>query len=532
MAYHSLYLKYRPQTFTDVIGQDHVCRTLRNAVAQGKVAHAYLFCGPRGTGKTTTARVLAKALCCAASDGPTPDPCGECDACTGIRDSSLLDVVELDAASNRGIDEVRNLKEVIGFPPTWVRYKVFIIDEVHQMTKEAFNALLKTLEEPPDHAFFILATTDPQKVPITILSRCQRFDFRRVSLRDIGALLGRSCEAEGIRAEEPGLLAIARLADGCVRDAITTLDQVAAYTGGEVTLASVNEVVGAPGFDMLFALSDILARGAAAEVFAFVEGLTAEGKSYAQVLEALLGHLRNLLIARLGAATEAGLEVDAPTVKRYQEQAASFEAHALAAAIREVSRSLDEMRWNGQHRIVTEVALASIAGGFAAPQTHDETAAATPPPKRGRSRAAPAPVSEPPSEPPSPHEPPVPDEPETATEAPPEPATGEWQRVVVAVVTERPSLGSVLRESRAEASGGRLSVIFTNKFQHASFEKALGDRDTRAAVERAIEAAYGRTMGVACEFRPEARPAPASEPSLLDAVLETFEGSEVVDDAR
>ncbi|MBD3177448.1 MAG: DNA polymerase III subunit gamma/tau, partial [Armatimonadia bacterium] len=364
MAYQSLYLKYRPQAFEDVIGQEHVCQTLRNALAGGKVAHAYLFCGPRGTGKTTSARILAKALCCTSADGPTPDPCGECDACLAVRENRLLDVVELDAASNRGIDEVRNLKEVIGYQPTWARFKIFIIDEVHQMTKEAFNALLKTLEEPPEHAFFVLATTDPQKVPVTILSRCQRFDFRRVPLPQIIGLLSRISDAEGFEYQEAALATIARLADGCVRDAITTLDQVVAYTDGQVSVEAVNSVMGGAGFDLLFELSDILARGAAHEVFPFVERLISQGRSCAQVLEELLRHLRNLLIARLGAASETGLEADAETVKRYVEQSSQFDEATLASAIGRVGRALEELRWNGQHRIVTEVTLASIAGGF------------------------------------------------------------------------------------------------------------------------------------------------------------------------
>jgi DNA polymerase III subunit gamma/tau len=544
MGYQSLYLKYRPQVFDDVVGQDHVCQTLRNALAQGKVAHAYLFCGPRGTGKTTTARILAKALCCANADGPTPDPCGVCDACTGIRDGSLLDVVELDAASNRGIDEVRNLKEIIGFPPSWTRCKVFIIDEVHQMTREAFNALLKTLEEPPDHAFFILATTDPQKVPITILSRCQRFDFRRVGLRDMAGLLGRISEKESIEAPQPALLAISRLADGCVRDAITALDQVAAYSGGRVTVDAVNEIAGAPSADLLFELCGVLARREAAEVFSFVERITQEGKSYGQVLESLLMHLRNLLVTRLGAGTEETLECDAATVELYREQAALFDNPQLAEAIRQVSRALDELRWNGQHRIVTEVTLATIAVGAVAP-----AAAAAPPPARPPApkpaaapkappapARAPEPTPEPPEaaeaydEPEPEPEPPASDEPSEPPSAPA--ASTEWQRAVLAISQARPSLAAALRESRADAAGQRLLVQFASRSHLGFFERALADPDAQPAILEAVRQAFGRDLQVAAQLQGDADAAREKRPaerSLLEETLDLFPGSGVAD---
>lgn len=547
MGYQSLYLKYRPQVFDDVVGQDHVCQTLRNALAQGKVAHAYLFCGPRGTGKTTTARILAKALCCANADAPTPDPCGVCDACTGIRDGSLLDVVELDAASNRGIDEVRNLKEIIGFPPSWTRCKVFIIDEVHQMTREAFNALLKTLEEPPDHAFFILATTDPQKVPITILSRCQRFDFRRVGLRDMAGLLGRISEKESIEAPQPALLAISRLADGCVRDAITALDQVAAYSGGRVTVDAVNEIAGAPSADLLFELGDILARHDAAEVFPFVERITQEGKSYGQVLESLLTHLRNLLVTRLGAGTEETLESDAATVELFRAQAELFDNPGLAEAIRQVSRALDELRWNGQHRIVTEVTLATIAVGAVAP-----AAVAAPAPARA---AAPKPAapSKPQARPRAPEPPPGPSQPmptSTYDEPEPEPepdppasyepseppsaggASNEWQRAVLAITQARPSLASALRESRAEAEDRRLLVQFANRSHLGFFERALADPDAQPAILEAVREAFGRELQVAAQLQGDAEAAREKRPaerSLLEETLDLFPGSGVAD---
>lgn len=510
MAYQSLYLKYRPQTFDDVIGQDHVCRTLRNALAAGKVAHAYLFCGPRGTGKTTSARILAKALCCTRSDGPTPEPCGECDACVAIRENRLLDVVELDAASNRGIDEVRNLREVIGYQPTWARYRIFIIDEVHQMTKEAFNALLKTLEEPPHHAFFVLATTDPQKVPVTILSRCQRFDFRRVPLPQVVGLLARICRAEGFQYQEAALATIARLADGCVRDAITTLDQVAAYTEGEVTVVAVNTVVGAAGFDLLFELSDILARRAAGDVFPFVERLVSEGRSCAQVLEELVRHLRNLLVARLGVATETGLEADAETVRRYVAEAARFDEATLTAAIGRVGRALEELRWNGQHRVVTEVALASIAGGFAVetpqaitPGAKDSAPQVAEVPQPMRRAAAPSETEESAPDP----EPPPAEEEQADKAAGALTASQEWQRAVLAIHNARPALGAQLAQSTAHVNGDALVVSIPGSFQLDKLRDMLDEPEGRGLIENTVASVYGRPLRVVAE---PGEPPPAS----------------------
>jgi len=558
MAYQSLYLKYRPQRFADVVGQDHVCRTLRNALGQGKVAHAYLFCGPRGTGKTTTARLLAKALCCTSSPGPTQEPCNECPSCIGIREGTLLDVVELDAASNRGIDEVRNLREIIGYQPTWARYKILIVDEVHQMTKEAFNALLKTLEEPPEHAFFILATTDPQKVPVTILSRCQRFDFRRVSMPEAVALLRRMSDAEGFSAEEAALAAIARLSDGCVRDAITTLDQVAAYTDGQVSVAAVNEVVGGAGFDLLFELSDILARGAAAEVFPFVEHLVAEGKSCVQVMEELMRHMRNVLVARLGAASETGLEADAATVKRYVDQAKGFTEGRLAGAIGRVAQALDEMRWNGQHRIVTEIALVEIAGGFLGESNAPEKPAARPErPRPAARKPAPAkaasvpavvgatgrsPAAEPDAfdlRPPAP-EPPTVEPP--AADSPEEPhgsATPEWQRAVIAIVQQRARLSPALTESTASVVGDELVVSVPKSFHRDVFRGALDDPDQAAEILRIVADIYGSALRVVCEVgepgsggrkgdRQVARSGDARQ-SPVDLVLSMFDGAAILD---
>ncbi|HSF32095.1 MAG TPA: DNA polymerase III subunit gamma/tau, partial [Candidatus Tectomicrobia bacterium] len=256
MSYQVTARKWRPQTFAELVGQEHVARTLQNALRQGRIAHAYLFSGTRGVGKTTTARVLAKALNC--EQGPLPEPCNECALCQAITMGSSLDVLEIDGASNRGIDEIRDLREKIRYAPARSRYKVYIIDEVHMLTEHAFNALLKTLEEPPPQVVFIFATTEPQKVPITILSRCQRFDFRKVASAEIALCLEKIAEQESIRISREALHRIARRAEGSLRDAQTLFDQVVAFCGSEVREEDVGQLLGLAGEDQMLALLEAM----------------------------------------------------------------------------------------------------------------------------------------------------------------------------------------------------------------------------------------------------------------------------------
>lgn len=242
MEHIALYRAWRPQSFQDMVGQQHIIRTLQNAIRENRLSHAYLFSGPRGTGKTTAAKLLAKAVNC--EKGPAPEPCNECDACRRITAGAVMDVLEIDAASNRGVDEIRDLREKVKYAPTEVRQKVYIIDEVHMLTTEAFNALLKTLEEPPPHVMFILATTEPHRLPATVISRCQRFDFRRVSLDEQTQRLRVICEQEGIAAEEEAIEYIARLSDGGMRDALSILDQISSFSDGRVSYQQVLDMTG------------------------------------------------------------------------------------------------------------------------------------------------------------------------------------------------------------------------------------------------------------------------------------------------
>ncbi|MBW3622803.1 MAG: DNA polymerase III subunit gamma/tau [Armatimonadetes bacterium] len=401
MAYLALYRKYRPQTFDDIMGQQHVTRTLQNAIRQDHVAHAYLFCGPRGTAKTTTARVLAKAMNC--ENGPTSDPCDACDACIRIREGHSLDVVEIDAASNRGIDDIKLLREQVGRASAQERFKFYIIDEVHQLSADAFQALLKTLEEPPPNVIFVLATTETHRVPKTIVSRTQRFDFRRGTVKDLTDRLRYVAEREGMAHEPEALGAIARAAAGGWRDALSLLEQVSAYSPERVDLEAVNAVLGSVEENALFRLTDALASGDASVLFREVESLMSEGKEPRQLLATLGAHLRDLLWVRSGAEDAAGLYPEAAA--RYREQADRIPAPLLMSALDQIHRAESQMRWISDHRLLLELTLLRIANGggmaegdsvLGAAPAAAATAPATRPATAPRStRAAPAPAEPP-----------------------------------------------------------------------------------------------------------------------------------------
>src|SRR5262245_35899116 len=291
MSYTVLALKYRSATFDELIGQEHVAQTLKRAIESGRVAHAYLFCGTRGTGKTSMARILAKALNCEKSKGPTSEPCGKCTTCLAIARGDDIDVIEIDAASNRGIDEVRRIIENARFRPARSRFKVYIIDEVHAMTRDAFNALLKVLEEPPEHVKFIFATTEPEKVPPTILSRCQRFDFRNISTRDIAQHRKEICKSEKFKAEENALLLIAKAGAVSMRDSLSLLDRLLSVGEKELTVEMVEQLLGMPKAHSIFDLAQAIGAGDTKNVLERATKLVSAGLSTDTLVTSLADHL-------------------------------------------------------------------------------------------------------------------------------------------------------------------------------------------------------------------------------------------------
>ncbi|MBF1705276.1 MAG: DNA polymerase III subunit gamma/tau [Selenomonas sp.] len=357
MAYVALYRRWRPESFADLVGQEHISRTLSRAVTSGQTSHAYLFTGPRGTGKTSTAKILARALNCA--EGPTLTPCGVCDSCRSISDGSSMDVFEIDAASNRGIDEIRDLRESVKFAPTEGHYKIYIIDEVHMLTTEAFNALLKTLEEPPERVIFILATTEPHKVPATIQSRCQRYDFHRITVTEIRDRLIYVCKESDIAAEEDALGIIAAQADGGMRDALSILDQCMALAEGTLTAERVQEALGLVGRAWIRRMAGEIAARDAAALIAQLSELLQSGRELKQVLAELAQYFRQLMIAGVGGAVSAA-ELCAGDAEELRMDAAQFTQEEIMAILRRLNETMQELRTSPQPRIAVETLLIGL----------------------------------------------------------------------------------------------------------------------------------------------------------------------------
>lgn len=357
MSYRALYRVWRPQTFSDIVGQQHITRTLQNALQQNRFSHAYLFSGPRGTGKTSAAKVLAKAVNC--EHGPAPEPCNECTVCIQITDGSLLDVVEIDAASNRGVDEIRDLRDKVKYAPTEARTKVYIIDEVHMLTPEAFNALLKTLEEPPRHVLFILATTEPYKLPLTIISRCQRFDFRRVDAAEIVTRLGYICEQENIQIDEQALFLIARIAEGGLRDALSLLDQAYAFGDDRITEADIRAIVGTVSDSFFYELLSVIAKKDATNVLDTVSELMRQGYDPEKFTDDLLHYVRDILLVLTAPnldETKQRLAVD----DKLKKTVNWFTEDAIFAMMEEINRVRGQMKLTNQPRILLELLLVKL----------------------------------------------------------------------------------------------------------------------------------------------------------------------------
>jgi len=354
MTYQVTARKWRPMVFEDVVGQTHVTNTLVNAIKSHRVAHAYIFSGQRGCGKTTTARILAKALNCLSPNGANPD--NSCEVCLEITEGRSLDVIEIDGASNRGVEEIRNLRESVRYTPTRGKYKVYIIDEVHMLTKEAFNALLKTLEEPPPHVLFIFATTEIHKVPATILSRCQRFDFRRIALEEIIQRLQFIAREEHVSIEDDALLIIAKKGDGSLRDAQSIFDQVRAFCGNTISTEDVQRALNVVDLDLFFRVTDLIKAKDVRGGIDLVEEIVRNGYDLREFLIGLSEHLRNLLIVRTTQSTRL-LEVSEHHKKRYQTEAAHFSENDLLRLLRLSIDLENALRWSSQPRYKLEAGL-------------------------------------------------------------------------------------------------------------------------------------------------------------------------------
>jgi DNA polymerase-3 subunit gamma/tau len=350
--------RYRPQVFEDLVGQEHVARALSNAIGTERVGHAYLFTGARGVGKTSAARILSKALNCL--QGPIPVPCNQCDICQSIATGDDVDVLEIDGASNRGIDEIRQLRQNVHVRPSRARFKIYIIDEVHMLTREAFNALLKTLEEPPEHVKFIFCTTEPTKIPVTILSRCQRFDFAGISASSIGKRLSQIAEAEGIAAEPEALDILARRAAGSMRDAQSLLEQLLAFAPEQIQAAHVHAMLGTAGEERLNLLVDHIVRRDAAAALQELDDAAADGVDLSQLLEQLFGHLRDAMAAAVGCHADAFLYASPSSQEQVVEAGQRLGLETILASMQILDQTLARLRYSTQGRILAELAIVRL----------------------------------------------------------------------------------------------------------------------------------------------------------------------------
>ncbi len=359
MAFIVTARKWRPQRFDEVVGQEHITATLKNAIRNNRIAHAYLFTGPRGVGKTTTARILAKTLNCI--NQKDAEPCNECEMCRSIQSTQSMDIIEIDGASNRGIDEIRTLRDSVKYAPTKGKYKIYIIDEVHMLTKESFNAFLKTLEEPPEHSLFVFATTDIPKVPLTIISRCQRFDFRRIQLDTIKTLLSKIAENEKIKIDDKTLTIIAKKADGALRDAESFFDQIVSYCGNDIEAATVAKMLNLIDDEIYFTISDAVLEKNFKTVFEVTGTIYQNGWNFVDFMDGLIEHFRNIMTVVLSQKTDLVESADVYKA-RYIEYADKFSEGDILRILNFLNRTHQELRFTQNQKLKIEISLSHLIG--------------------------------------------------------------------------------------------------------------------------------------------------------------------------
>src|SRR4051812_7068301 len=525
----ALYRKYRPQTFEEVVGQEAVVRTLTNAITQGKVRQAYLFAGPRGTGKTSLARILAKAVNCA--HGPTPTPDGTCHACVAIANGTSLDVIEMDAASQRGIDDIRDIRDRVVLQPVEGQYKVYILDEAHQLTEAAWNALLKLIEEPPPHLLFVFCTTELQKVLPTVRSRCQTFVFQRPRLPELVRKLRLISDAEGIDVPDAALALIARGGRGAFRDAESTLDQLASATAGTITVQDVLQLLGAVEDEVLFRLCDMVVGNETAEALVFLEELSERGQDLGRLVTDLLEHLRHLLLVQHMHEVPDSLPVTDEARERLREQANQLPPATVIRLIDLLAVAVDDMRQGGDPRLPLELALvkvtrpASALPGESLPFRLERLEQGAPP-------AQPDPLqpgSEPGSRGTAP--PPAPAPPEAQITVELEQLQEAWRRSILPAVEQRSiPIGKTLGEAHPAAlEGDTLTLEFP---QTAAFHLKLAEDPKNSEMLRdALYEVTGRKLAVAFELGERAHretedETPASEEDVLELMKSTFDARE------
>jgi len=523
----ALYRKYRPQSFTDVVGQEAVVRTLKNAIAADQVRQAYLFAGPRGTGKTSMARILAKSLNCAS--GPTPDPDGTCHACLAIAAGSSLDVIEMDAASQRGIDDIREIRDRVVLQPVEGRYKVYILDEAHQLTDAAWNALLKLIEEPPPHLVFVFCTTDLSKVLPTVRSRCQTFVFQRPRLHDLVTVLTRVAEGEQIDAPPQALSLVARSARGSFRDATSTLDQLSSATEGKVTVQAVLQLLGTVEEEALFRLCDLVVDRDTAGALTFVEELSEQGNDLGRLVSELIEHLRHLLLVQHMGEVPESLPVTEEARERLRAQANQLGEPTVIRLLDLLAVAVDDMRQGGDPRLPLELALVKVTRP-GADLSRESTAYRL---EQLESRG-----------PATGHGPPAGVETPPPAEVAAGPATAPpdielvqlqeaWARTIVPAVAERSiPISTVLGEARpADLAGNTLTVEFP---ANASFHRQLAEEPKNVTLlADALYEVTGRRLALAFAVGEdeegdggEELEGPAGEERILELMKETFDARE------